>query len=152
MSSRLFQTVREKYGLCYSVYTFSAQHADTGVLGIYTALGRETENRALLLIKEELMRLAQDGVAPAELELAREQLKAGLIMSLESTNSRMGRLAKGELFYGGVLSPDELIQNYDSVSKEDILLLARQLISKEYLSFAAVGKVKPSSYYRELLI
>ena len=151
MSSRLFQSVRERRGLCYTVYSFGAQHEDTGILGIYTALGKETEKQALCLIRQECERFLQDGVTQQELDRAREQVKAGFLMGLESTNSRMSRLARGELFYGRVAPLEELIERYDAVTTEEILMLARSIIRPEALSFSAVGKVGTTGQYRDML-
>jgi len=152
MSSRLFQSVREEKGLCYSIYSFACQHIDTGILGIYTALGKETELQALQLIRQEIEKLLQDGVTADELDRAREQLKAGFLMNLESTNTRMGRLARGELFYGGVMPLEELIQRYDAVTAEEVLSLARSIMGdSRMLSFTAVGKVESAARYRQTL-
>ena len=84
MSSRLFQSIRENHGLCYSIYSFSASFADLGLFGITTALSRETEQKALGLIMEELKHFRQEGVTQSELDRAREQAKSNLLMSLES--------------------------------------------------------------------
>ena len=83
MSSRLFQSVREQNGLCYSVYTFTTPHLDTGLLSIYTGLGQETERKALDLILRELDEFCQNGPEPDELSRCREQAKTTLLMGLE---------------------------------------------------------------------
>lgn len=150
-SSRLFQTVREKYGLCYSVYSFTAGFEDTGLFAISAATNRETEERALGVILDELRRLLDEGVAQEELDRAREQVKATILMSLESTGSRMNRLGYGELFLGGSLSPDELIERYDAVNREGLLELARRTLDPGRLSFSAVGRVAGEDAYKKLL-
>ena len=147
MSSRLFQTVREKHGLCYSIYTFSASFADTGLFGVATALGREMEQRALQLIRDELCRITQEPVGREELDRAREQVKSSVVMALESTSARMNKLGGSELALGCCLDPDELIARYDAVTQEDLLVTARQLLDPERLSFSAVGRVDvPEAY------
>ena len=93
VSSRLFQTVREKAGLCYSVYTFGAGHEDTGIFGVYAALGKETEKQALELICREVRRFVDEGASEGELSRAREQIKANVLMGMESTAARMNNLA-----------------------------------------------------------
>ena len=141
MSSRLFQSIRETHGLCYSIYSWSSQYADTGLHGIVTALSRDTEMRALRLISDELRRLLDEGVTGDELSRVREQVKSNLIMSLESTSARMQKLGQGELTFGHSLSPDEIIECYDAVTCEDILSLARSMYGKAGMSFSAVGRV-----------
>lgn len=150
-SSRLFQTVREKHGLCYSVYSFSASFAETGVFCITAAMSRDTEKKAAALIMDELRRIRDDGVTPEELSRSNEQIKSSLVMSLESTASRMNRLGYGELFVGGPLTADELIARYDAVTRDDIRELARRTLDFGKLSFSAVGRTGDEAYYREIL-
>ena len=91
MSSRLFQKVREQSGLCYTIYSYTALYMGAGLLGVYVALGKDTERQALTLIREELVRIRESGVTEEELFRTKEQLKASLLMGLESTISRMER-------------------------------------------------------------
>ena len=100
---------------------------------------------------DELHRLLDEGVTEDELSRAREQVKASILMSLESTGSRMNRLGYGELFLGGALSPDELIERYDAVTREDVLALARRCLVPETMSFSAAGRVSAAEDYRKLL-
>ncbi|MGM9649289.1 MAG: M16 family metallopeptidase [Butyricicoccaceae bacterium] len=151
MSSRLFQTVRERNGLCYSVYSYSISHQDTGMFGIYTALNKETEERAIRLIREECVRLAQDGPDRAELNRCREQAKANLLMGLESTTARMNQLGRSELFYDRASDMDEIIERYDAVTIDDVTDLARRILDFDRASICAVGKVDGPDYYRSLL-
>jgi len=151
MSSRLFQTIREKHGLCYSIYSFTSSFADTGLFGVTTAVGRETEQKALSLIMEELKRFREEGVTQIELDRAREQAKSNILMSLESTSSRMNRLGSGVLHLGESLDPDELIRRFDAVTREDILRLARKVLDFDEMSFSAVGRVGDADAYRQVL-
>jgi len=151
MSSRLFQTVREKHGLCYSVYSFGATYRDVGALGIYTALSRETEGKALGLILDILRDLRDHGVTSAERDRAVSQVKSSILMSLESTSSRMNSLGRSELYRGYIPSPDETIARYDGVTREDIHALAVRLIDLGQLSFSAVGQVHEETQYRDWL-
>lgn len=148
MSSRLFQTVREKNGLCYSVCTFSTGFSDAGIFSVETALSQETEERALRLITDELRRIRDEAVSDEELKRAREQVKSNVVMSLESTSTRMNRLGNGELVMGYSLGADEVIERYDTVTKEDILAVSRRIFDFDRLSFSAVGRVKPADEYR----
>ncbi len=149
MSSRLFQAVREKHGLCYSIGSFTAAFAETGFFGISTATGRETEYKALGLIAEELEKFRQDGATEAEVDRSRELMKASLVMAMESTSSRMNRLGGGELQIGRCLSVDEIIDRYDAVTREDVLAAARGILDPAFLSLSAVGRVAdPGEYIR----
>ncbi len=151
MSSRLFQTVREERGLCYSIYTYGTSYTDTGLFSIYTALGRSTEAAAIRVILDEVRRFQDHGVTEEELTRAREQVKANVLMGLESTSARMNRLGRGELFYGTIPEPDEIIARYDAVTAEDIRSMAQACLDLKNVSFSGVGKVDSADYYRELL-
>lgn len=150
-SSRLFQTVREKHGLCYSIYSFTSYFQETGIFCVATAIGRETEGKAAALIMEELRRIKEDGVTQEELSRSNEQMKSSLMMSLESTASRMNRLGYGELFVDGPLTADELMARYDAVTGDDILAIARKTLDFGKMSFSAVGRTGDEPYYRGIL-
>lgn len=147
MSSRLFQSVREKHGLCYSIGTFSSSFAETGFFGVSTALHRDMEGLALELIRAELERFRQDGVTEDELNRAREQAKSSLVMGLESTSSRMSRLGHWVLVAGESPSADERLAAFDAVTRDDILAVARKTLDFEQMSFSAVGRVQPVEHY-----
>ena len=151
MSSRLFQSVREDNGLCYSIFSFGSTYEDTGLFGIYTALSRETERPALKLIADEIKKLKNYGVTQEELERARDQVKANVLMSLESTNARMNRLGQNELYFNRYRSVDEIIESYDRVRLEDISNMAETVFDFDQVSFSAVGRVDTAEDYRELL-
>ena len=150
MSSRLFQTVREKHGLCYSIYTSSSEFSDTGMFNIMTAVSRDSEEKALELILDELRRVTYSGVTGEELDRAREQTKAGILMALESTTAHMNRLGFGELALGFCPEPDELIAKYDAVTRDDVLAVARSVLDLRRLSLSAVGRVGPADAYAAL--
>jgi predicted Zn-dependent peptidase len=152
MSSRLFQTLREKLGLCYSIYSFIAGHNDTGVLGISTALGQETENEAISAKLDEVEKLRDNGVTEDELARACEQVKANVILGLESTSARMHRLGKNELCFGSVPSTEDIIRAYNEVTCEDIIGIARETFDYVKLSLSAVGKVKSPDEYRAMTL
>ena len=151
MSSRLFQQVREKKGLCYSIYTYGTCHYDTGYFGIYTALGRETEGQALDTILTAIRDFTEGGVTQEELDRAREQSKANVLMGLESTQSHMSSLGRGEILQGEVLDEDQIIAAYDAVTREDVRALARELFRFENASLSAVGRVGAQAEYQALL-
>lgn len=151
MASRLFQSVREKLGLCYTIYSFSSSYDDIGTFGIYTALGPDTETRALEVIKDELHRICDNGISELELSRAREQAKANILMGLESTSARMNRLGRGELTFGYTADTDELIAKYDAVTLSDIHELAIKCFDFSASSLSAVGRVKSADEYRNIL-
>ena len=151
MSSRLFQQVREKKGLCYSIYTYGTCHDDTGYFGIYTALGRETEGQALDTILTAIRDFTEGGVTQEELDRAREQSKANVLMGLESTQARMAHLGRSELTMGEVLTPDQIIAAYDAVTADDVRALAEEMFDFSRASLSAVGRVRTADEYRELL-
>ena len=119
-SSRLFQEVREKRGLCYSVYSYVADHQDTGLLGIYTAVGKEQERQALDTVRDVVERLLQEGPSQEELDRAREQAKANLLMGAESIQARMSHLGASALLYGRVQETEEIISLYDSATRAQL--------------------------------
>lgn len=151
MSSRLFQTVREQNGLCYSVYSFCTSHVDTGLFSIYVGLGQEQEERAAHLICDVLHRFCEEGPTREELSRCREQLKSNLLMGLESTNARMNHLGRHELFTDRVAEADELVAAYDAVTAEQIRTLAREVFDFEQASICAVGRTGSEAYYQGLL-
>ena len=138
-SSRLFQEVRERRGLAYSVFSFSSQHASTGEVGLYVGTRPDNLGEALATIAQELERFVEDPATPQELERSRENLKGRVALSLESTSARMSRL--GSALLGGVpiYSVDEIVDLIDAVTVEDVRGLARELFIPETLSIAGVG-------------
>lgn len=149
MSSRLFQSVRERKGLCYSIYTYVSGFLDTGLLTVYTALGRPTQDDALRLISSELSELVSGGVTEDELARAREQIKANILLGTESTVTRMNRLARGELCFGAVPSPEESIAAYERVTAGEISSLAAAVLDRSLMSFSAVGRVGSGESYTD---
>ena len=151
MSSRLFQTVREQNGLGYSIYSFHTAHQDVGLFSIYTALGKDTEARAVELILQECRNLAEQGPDHSELSRCKEQAKTSMLLGLESTSARMNQIARGEMFYGYNPPVEEVIARYDAITEEDIAELAQQTFRFDRASIGAVGQVGESEYYADLL-
>ena len=151
MSSRLFQTVREQNGLCYSVYSFITSHAETGMFSIYVGLSKEQEQRAAALVREVLDDFCANGPTRDELSRCREQMKSSLMMGLESTAARMNHLGKHEIALGRIPDPDELVACYDSVTAGQIQSLAREVFDYSRASICAVGKTGSEEYYRAMI-
>ena len=150
-SSRLFQEVREKRGLCYSVYSYVADHEDAGLLGIYAAVSREQERAALDTIREVAARLAGEGPSQEELDRVREQAKANLLMGAESVQSRMSQMGTSALLYGRVREEDELLALYDAVTREQLRELAGALFDFDRAALSAVGRVETAQDYARWL-
>ena len=150
-SSRLFQEVREKRGLCYSVYSYVADHEDVGLQGIYTAVNPEQEGQALEIIRAIIEDLAEHGPTQEELDRAREQAIAGLLLGSESIQSRMSHLGNAALLYGKVRTVDEIIECYNAVTREQLQTLAAEMFAWNNSSLSAVGKVKTIADYTRWL-
>lgn len=127
MSSRLFQVVREKYGLAYSVYSFLEFFSDTGVFGIYAGTEPAKSSRALGLILKEVEKITLKPFTSRQLRYYKDQLKGGLLLSLESPSARMNRLGKMELYTGQWFSLDDVVSRIEQVQPEDIQNLAQEL-------------------------
>jgi len=150
-SSRLFQELREKRGLCYTVYSYVADHADTGLLGIYSAVGKEQELQTLEIVRAVISDLAEHGPSKEELERVREQAKANLLMGTESIQARMSQLGTSTLLYGRVREPDEILAAYDAVTREQLRDLAAELFQMDRASLSAVGRVGSAASYAQWL-
>jgi predicted Zn-dependent peptidase len=150
MSSRLFQEIREKRGLAYSVYSFLSSFMDSGMLGVYVGTGDNTLARVLQLILREMKKLSENSLGPKELRSAKEQLKGNLLLSLESMDSRMGRLAKNQLYYNRFVSTEEIIEGIEKVTTEEVGALARQTFKPDSLSLTVLGPVTEKDIPRSL--
>lgn len=138
MSSRLFQEIREKRGLAYSVYSYHSSHADSGLFTIYAGTAPKQTKEVLDLTKEVLHDLAVNGLSEDELRKGKEQLKGSLILSLESTGDRMNRLGKNELMLGRHHTLDEMIAKIEQVTMNDIDAVL-DLMFAEPFALAMVG-------------
>ena len=141
MSSRLFQEVREHRGLAYSVYSFSSSHAETGLFGIYAGTSPSLLADMVPVIKGEMEALV-DGPTEQEFQIARAQLKAGLLMALEATTSRMEQLGRQVLLFDRVIPVQEMIDNVDGVTVQDVGMVAAEFAAVKQPSVAAVGDTK----------
>jgi len=151
VSSRLFQEMRERRGLCYTVYSYIADHEDTGLLGLYTALSPETEGEALETMCHIIRQLADQGPQPDELDRAREQAKANVLMGLESTQSRMSHMGTSQLLCGEVPSAQDILDRYNAVTARQLRELAGELFDFSRASLSAVGRVQTKDGYSEWL-
>jgi predicted Zn-dependent peptidase len=138
-SSRLFQEVREKRGLAYSVYSYTSQYADSGQVAVYVGTRPDNVAEAFGVIGHELRRLVEDGVTAAELDRARENVKGRTVLSMESTSTRMNRLGSSVLMGIPLLTVDEVLAAFDAVTLDDVAELAGELWLPESLAAAGVG-------------
>jgi predicted Zn-dependent peptidase len=130
MSSRLYQSVREKHGLAYSVYSFVHMFSDTGVFGAYLGTDKNKVDGSVELIHKELAKLRLKPVPHAELERTKAQMKGTMMLGLESTSNRMMRLGSGELYFESLQSIDSILKKIDAVTGESIMRVAHDILDE----------------------
>ena len=138
-SSRLFQEVRERRGLAYSVYSYASQYADSGQVALYVGTRPDNVGEALDVIGTELGRLHDEGVSEEELERARDNVKGRTVLSMESTLTRMNRLGSSLLMGVPLLTVDEVLAAFDAVTLDDVNAIARDFWQPERMAAAGVG-------------
>jgi predicted Zn-dependent peptidase len=141
MSSRLFQEVREKAGLAYSIYSYLSSHSDAGSLVVYAGTSPDRLMDLVEILLRELTRLRDEAVTPSQLASAKEQLKGSLLLSLENTDSRMTKLAKNEIYFGRYQGIDEIMAGFDAVTEESLQKLARDLLGDSCLTVELMGRI-----------
>lgn len=142
VSSRLFQEIREKRGLVYSIYSFIASYIDTGLFGVYAGTSKKRVSEVIDLIVNEMKSL-KDNISEDELRRAKEQIKGNLILGLESTSNRMQNLARQEIYYGRYYSPEDIIRQIEGVTLSQVKGLAERLIH-DSMAITLLGPVQPS--------
>jgi predicted Zn-dependent peptidase len=143
VSSRLFQEIRERRGLAYSIYSFIASYLDTGLWAVYAGTSKKVVREVIDLITGEMTGL-KETITEAELRRAKDQIKGNLILGLESTNSRMQNIARQEIYYGRFISPEETIREIDAVSLGQVQELAGRLMNTDRLALTILGPVSDS--------
>ncbi len=151
MSSRLFQEIRERQGLVYSIHSGVQAYADTGTLYIYAATDPPNFSKMLKSTLKEIRDLKKHGVTEEELRRAKDHLKGSLMLSLESTSSRMNRLAKHEMHHGSFLTMDQMLAAVDAVRHEEVQALISELLDEERLALTTLGPLDRRNLPRELL-
>ena len=139
MSSRLFQEVREKRGLAYSIYSYQASYRDCGLLVVYAGTSPESSSQVVDLIRAECARLRDEPVDPIDLQQAKDQLKGNLLLGLEGTSSRMTRLAKMEIYFQRNHELDEIIAGIEGVSADQFQALAERILRDEAFAITSIG-------------
>jgi len=145
MSSRLFQEIREKRGLAYSVYTFQQSYRGAGLFGISAGTSPASVQECLDVMVDEIVKVAERGIEDSELKLAKEHMKGSLTLSLESTASRMMRLGRSEFNLGRQLTTEEIEQKIDAVTRDEVHALARELFAAKNLGVCVLGPVAEGS-------
>src|SRR5437764_8218262 len=138
-SSRLFQEIREKRGMAYSVYSFASQYTDTGLTGIYVGTREENLAQCIEICVEQIADLASGNLRPGELERAKESLKGRIMLSMESTSNRMSRLGKSVITDTELMTFDRIFAEIDAVQPDDLAELCAVLLAPERLSASGVG-------------
>lgn len=149
MSSRLFQEVREKRGLVYSIYSYMASYVDGGTFGIYAGTGPDQVKELVPVVGEEFQKLAQK-VSAEEVSRAKAQLKAGILMSLESTTSRMEQLGRQQMIFGRHIPREETMAKIDKVDEDAIVKCAQRILNNGDLSVGAIGPLGSLDPYEKV--
>jgi predicted Zn-dependent peptidase len=145
MSSRLFQEIREKRGLVYTIYTFQAGYRGAGLFGVYCGTSPENVQACIDVVGEQFDLLANQSIDDAELQLAKEHLKGGLTLALESSSSRMIRLGRNEFAFGRQITPEEIEAQIDAVAATDVRALAQELLAADNRGLCVLGPVESAS-------
>jgi len=141
MSSRLFQNIREKEGICYSIYSFHSSYSDTGVFGIYCASSPDKFARAVELAVKECRELLKNGVTDEELDDARTFMKGNLALSLESIEVRMGQLAKNEMTFGRYFSFEDVVDRINRITRDEMVSIVERIFRTRKLAIVSVGEI-----------
>jgi len=139
MSSRLFQEIREQNALAYSIYSYVTSYRDTGLLTVYAGTDPTNALEVVRLVTRELKKIKDEGITQAEGLRVKNQIKGSLVLSLESSNSHMSRLARQEMYFGKYHSMDDIIKSVEKVTLDQVQQLAQQLFTRENLSLTILG-------------
>jgi predicted Zn-dependent peptidase len=148
MSSRLFQEVREKKGLAYSVFSYHSVHSETGSMVLYAGTTPKKAKEVVKVFENEINKLKTESVKSKELNRAKQHLKGQLVLGLESTSQRMMRLGKSEISHGQILSVDELIRQIDKVTSNDIKRIANKIFDDDKMVLTVIGPFKTDEFER----
>ncbi len=142
MSSRIFQEIREKRGLVYSIYSFTSNYAENGLFGIYAGLAYENLEEAIKTILVEMDKMKEAKITEEEFNRAKQQIKSNFILGLESTSSRMSSIGRRELLYNEIITPDEIVDKINAVQLEDIIKISKMIFNKENFTVVYTGNLK----------
>jgi predicted Zn-dependent peptidase len=145
MSSRLFQEVREKRGLAYSVYSYHSMFAETGMFAVYAGTTPSKAQEVLSIVRHAIADIASGGLTEAELERAKGHMKGSLVLSLEDTSGRMSRIGKSEISHGEILSVDDVLQRVEAVTPEEATEVARRVFDQP-MALAVIGPFEAGDF------
>ncbi len=151
MSSRLFQNVREKQGLVYSIFSELNPFQDSGSLSVYAGTSRESAPKVLQQVVKEFAQFKQEQVSPEELQRAKAQLKGSLMLGLESSTARMSNLARQEMYYDHFHTMDEIIAKIEAVTREEVCAVANDIFRSEEIAVTVLGNMNGVKISREQL-
>jgi predicted Zn-dependent peptidase len=149
MSSRIFQEVREKKGLVYSIYSFVSNYSNTGIFSIYAGMSYNQAEDALRTVLKEMISIKNGNISDEEFNRAKQQIKGNYILGLESTSSRMSSIGRRELLYNEIQYPEEVIESINNVKKEDVLNVAVELFDIDSLSVTFTGNLNKNKDIEE---
>ncbi len=149
MSSRLFQQIREKRGLAYSVYSYLVLYRDTGSLVVYSASSEENFSEIVRLVLREFAKLRK-GVSAEELRDAKSHLKGGMLLGLENSENRMTKLARDEIYFGDIIPVKDVVKSIDRVKRRDIEEMATKYLRSNRVTLTALGKLKGAKLPKSL--
>lgn len=149
MSSRLFQEIREKRGLAYSVYSYLNLYRDTGSLVVYSAASKESFSKIVRLVIREFAKM-RSGVSVTELKEAKSHLKGGMLLGLENSENRMTKIARDEIYFGRIIPIKKIVSTIDRVRRKSIEEMASRLLLPERITLTALGKVRGAELPRSL--
>jgi predicted Zn-dependent peptidase len=152
MSSRLFQNIRERQGLAYAVFSELSAYSDTGCLSIYAGTSPETARQVVALIMKEFQQLKQERIPEEELRRAKDHLKGSLMLSLESTSSRMSNLARQEMYFRRFFTLDEIVESIESVTADDLQRIAQTFFDPKLIALTVLGNLENVKIGREDLV
>jgi predicted Zn-dependent peptidase len=152
MSSRLFQTIREERGLAYAIYSDLSPYRDTGTLCVYAGASAANALPVVDLILAEFSKLKATPIAADELTRAKDQLKGNMLLSLESSNSRMANLARQEMYFHKFITVDEVIARVDAVQAEEVQTMAQRLFDPARIAVTLLGRLDGVKLKRERLV
>lgn len=151
MSSRLFQEIRERRGLAYSVYSFISSYEDTGIFGVYAGVSPEKLTETIGLIAKQLQKIKKASVARSELQAAREFTKGSLLLASESVDNQMVRLAQNEIHFGRYVPIEEITKRIDTVTEADIIELADLIFQPDQVALTILGPISEDKPFNNFL-
>jgi predicted Zn-dependent peptidase len=151
MSSRLFQEIREKRGLAYSVYSFVSSHVDTGMFGVYAGVNAQDVSETIRLTLQGMAQMGRSPVSPEELHDAKEYTKGNLLLAAESVDNQMVRLAQNEIHYNQYIPLESVISAVEAITAEEILALAQTLFRRDQASLTLLGPMDTADGLEQII-